>query len=47
MSIEERRAQAEKLRANFKPLFTPKEETRTLFEYDPDKPLTNKPPKEK
>ena len=47
MSIEERRAQAEKLRADFKPLFTPKEETKPFFDYDPDKPLTNKPPKEK
>ena len=42
MSIEERRAQADAIRANFKPLFA-KEETKPLFDYDPDKPLTLKP----
>jgi hypothetical protein len=42
MSIEERRAQADAIRANFKPLFA-KGETKPLFDYDPDKPLTLKP----
>jgi hypothetical protein len=42
ISIEERRAQAEAIRTNFKPLFA-KEETKPLFDYDPDKPLTLKP----
>jgi len=39
MSIEERRAQADAMRANFKPLFA-KEQNKPLFDYDPDKPLT-------
>ncbi len=42
MTTEERRAQAEVMRANFKPLFA-KEESKPLFDYDPDKPLTLKP----
>lgn len=42
MSIEERRAQADAIRANFKPLFA-KQEIKPLFDYDPDKPLTLKP----
>jgi hypothetical protein len=29
--------------ANHKPVFKPQEETRPLFAYDPERPLTNKP----
>ena len=29
--------------ANHKPVFQPEEETKPLFVYDPDRPLTNKP----
>ena len=48
MSIEERRAQADAIRAQFaKPEFQPKEKPKLLFDYDPDKPLTNKPQKDK
>jgi hypothetical protein len=49
MSIEERRAQADALRAQFasKPESQPKAETKPLFEYDPDKPLTLIQTKEK
>jgi hypothetical protein len=44
MSIEERRAQADAIRAQFaKPEFQPKEKPKPLFDYDPDRPLTNKP----
>jgi len=44
MSIEERQAQADAIRAQFanKPEPQPKAESKPLFEYDPDKPLTLK-----
>jgi hypothetical protein len=42
MSIEERRAQADAIRAQFanKSVSQPKGETKPLFDYDPEKPLT-------